>query len=324
MRLRSTTMSIWSGSRRPSATFFPTVVNGNFVINDLSDLSNVEILIAITESQYLGGFTLWLDVVNPITSTPNDYTPIFAGGSPLMLTFAAGYDNNGNANDLASDGIFGSPNPAADTDLGGYPNISKQSQPAPPAVHPAKLAADVHARPSDPNLGGVWSGPTTIAVLTSLTREWSSGFFDQRDLHRKLSLACRSRLSGRIRSISAVPTVFIGWRFSLDHSQRRRPVPARNGRARASVSLARAARHRGRGFQTPAPLIEGLPPVPGLDEAGPVIRVAPLGATLQETPLHVSERFCPSLSRAQPPVVINHQIRRCRVRHLPQAHDLTL
>ena len=67
----------------------------------MSDLSNVAILIAITESQYLGGFTLLLDVVNPFTSTPNDYTPIFAGGSPLTLSFAAGFDNNGNANGVS-------------------------------------------------------------------------------------------------------------------------------------------------------------------------------------------------------------------------------
>ena len=59
--------------------FFPTVVNGNFVIDDMSDLSNVAITIAVDQSQYLGGFTLRLDVVNPITSTPGDYTQILAG-----------------------------------------------------------------------------------------------------------------------------------------------------------------------------------------------------------------------------------------------------
>ena len=148
--------------------FFPTVVNGNFVIDDVSDLSNVAILIAITESQYLGGFTLLLDVVNPFTSTPNDYTPIFAGGSPLTLSFAAGFDNNGNANGV-SDGIFGSPNPAADTDLGGNPNISKNlNRLLLLSTLQNSLQTFTLNDINDPNLGGVWSGPTTISVLTSL------------------------------------------------------------------------------------------------------------------------------------------------------------
>ena len=147
--------------------FFPTVVNGNFVIDDVSDLNNVQILIAITQSQYLGGFTLLLDVVNPITSTPNDYTPILAGGSPLTLTFAAGFDNNGNANGVG-DGIFGSPNPAADTDLGGNPNISKNLNRLLLLSTLQNSLQTFTPDSNDPNLGGVWSGPTTTSVLTSL------------------------------------------------------------------------------------------------------------------------------------------------------------
>jgi hypothetical protein len=155
--------------------FFPTVVNGNFVIDDLSDLSSVEILIAITESQYLGGFTLSLDVVDPITSTPGDYTQIFAGGSPLRLTFAAGYDNNGFANG-PFDGIFGSPNPAADTDLGGDPNISKDLNRLLLLSTLQNSLQTFTPDDTDPNLGGVWSGPTTTDVLTSLLASGPLGF----------------------------------------------------------------------------------------------------------------------------------------------------
>jgi hypothetical protein len=152
--------------------FFPTVVNGNFVIDDVSDLSSVEILIAITESQYLGGFTLFLDVVNPITSTPGDYTPILAGGSPLRLTFAAGYDNNGNANDpSAFTPIVGVTNPAADTDLGGDPNISKNLNRLLLLSTLQNSLQTFTPDPGDPNLGGTWStvpAQETVAVLTSL------------------------------------------------------------------------------------------------------------------------------------------------------------
>ena len=147
--------------------FFPTVVNGNFVIDDVSDLSNVQILIAITQSQYLGGFTLSLDVVNPNTSTPNDYMPILVGGSPLTLTFAAGFDNNGNANGVG-DGIFGSPNPAADTDLGGDPNISKNLNRLLLLSTLQNSLQTFTPDSNNPNLGGVWSGPSTTDVLTSL------------------------------------------------------------------------------------------------------------------------------------------------------------
>jgi hypothetical protein len=147
--------------------FLPTVVNGNFVIDDVSDLSNVEILIAITESQYLGGFTLSLDVVNPITSIPGDYTPILAGGAPLRLTFAAGFDNNGNANG-EFDGIFGSPDPAADTDLGGDPSISKNLNRLLVLSSLQNSLQTFTPNAADPNLGGVWSGPSTTSVLTSL------------------------------------------------------------------------------------------------------------------------------------------------------------
>ena len=209
--------------------FFPSVVNGNFVIDDVSDLSTVAILIAITESQYLGGFTLWLDVVNPITSTPGDYTPILAGGSPLRLTFAAGFDNNGNANGVG-DVIFGSPNPAADMDLGGDPNISKNLNRLLLLSNLQNSLQTFTPDPVDPNLGGTWStvrrGDDRRADLAA--REWSARIFDQRHLHRKPTLACRSGLSagGSDRS-GVVPTVFIGWRFSLDNRKRRRPVPAR-------------------------------------------------------------------------------------------------
>ena len=144
----------------------------------MSDLSTVEILIAITESQYLGGFTLWLDVVNPITSTPNDYTPILAGGSPLRLTFAAGFDNNGNANGVG-DGIFGSPNPAADTDLGGDPNISKNLNRLLLLSALQNSLQTFTPNPVDPNLGGTWStvpAEETIAVLTSLLASGPLGF----------------------------------------------------------------------------------------------------------------------------------------------------
>ena len=43
----------------------------------------------------LGGYDLTMDVVNPFTSVPGDYTPILVAGSPLQLTYAAGEDNSG-------------------------------------------------------------------------------------------------------------------------------------------------------------------------------------------------------------------------------------
>lgn len=160
--------------------FTPTVVNGNFVINNASDLSTVGILIAITQSQYLGGFTLWVDVVNPITSTPGDYTPILAGGSPLRLTFAAGHDNNGNANDpSAFIPIVGVTNPAADTDLGGDPSIPKNLNRLLLLSTLQNSLQTFTPDPVDPNLGGTWStvpAEETLAVLTSLLASGPLGF----------------------------------------------------------------------------------------------------------------------------------------------------
>ena len=115
--------------------------------------------------RYIGGVTLLVDVVNPITSTPGDYTQIFAGGAPLTLSFAAGYDNNGEANDLADgDDIFGSPNPAGDVDLGGYPNPNSFNR----TLLLSSLQNSLQTftpDPGDPSLGGTWSGPATIDVL---------------------------------------------------------------------------------------------------------------------------------------------------------------
>ena len=77
------------------ADFLPTVINGNFVVNGPADLSAILITIFVDRADLLGGFDLTLDVVNPFTSVPGDYTPILSGGSPLQLTYAAGEDNNG-------------------------------------------------------------------------------------------------------------------------------------------------------------------------------------------------------------------------------------
>jgi hypothetical protein len=92
------------------ANFLPTVLNGNFVVNDPADLSAILIAIDVDRSDLLGGYDLTLDVVNPFTSTPGDYTPILISGSPLRLTYAAGQDNNGdplpNAADPTADDFF--------------------------------------------------------------------------------------------------------------------------------------------------------------------------------------------------------------------------
>ena len=105
--------------------------------------------------------------------------------------FAAGYDNNGNANDpSAFIPIFGVTNPAADTDLGGDP-VYKESQPAPPPVHPAKLAADVHARPGRSKS---WWNLVDRASrgderrADRAPRERSARILDQRHLHWKRKL----------------------------------------------------------------------------------------------------------------------------------------
>ena len=119
-----------------------------------------------------------LDVVNPFTSTPNDYTPILAGGSPLTFTFAAGYDNNGNANDPnAVTGIVGVTNPAADNDREGDPMISKNISTGSSSCPPSKTRCR-RSRPTQSiqNLGGVWSRPSTSAVLTSLLASGPLGF----------------------------------------------------------------------------------------------------------------------------------------------------
>ena len=77
------------------ADFLPTVVNGNFVVNGPADLSAIAIAITVNRADLLGGYDLILDVVNPFTSVPGDYTPILSGGLPLQLIYAAGEDNNG-------------------------------------------------------------------------------------------------------------------------------------------------------------------------------------------------------------------------------------
>ena len=97
------------------ANFFPTVTNGNFVVNDPADLSAIVIAIVVNRSDLLGGYDLTLDVVNPFTSVAGDYTPILFNGSPLLLTYAAGEDNNGdplpNAADPTANDFFREPNP---------------------------------------------------------------------------------------------------------------------------------------------------------------------------------------------------------------------
>ena len=97
------------------ADFLPTVVNGNFVVNNLAALNAIVIAIVVERADLLGGFDLTLDVVNPVTSVPGDYTPILVGGLPLRLTYAAGEDNNGdplpNAADPTADQFFREPLP---------------------------------------------------------------------------------------------------------------------------------------------------------------------------------------------------------------------
>ena len=62
------------------ANFLPTVTNGNFVVNGPANLSAIVIAILVNRSDLLGGYDLILDVVNPFTSVPGDYTPILVGG----------------------------------------------------------------------------------------------------------------------------------------------------------------------------------------------------------------------------------------------------
>jgi PEP-CTERM motif-containing protein len=151
--------------------FTPLVTNGNFLVS-ADNLATVFIDIAITRSDLLGGFTLLVDVVNPIPSAPNDYTEILVGGSPLKLTFAAGYDNNGN-NTLQA------PNPAGDTDLGGGSLDQNGNFIPPDPVKSLNRSLSLSALQNslqtftlidenNPNLGGTWSGPTTSAVLAPL------------------------------------------------------------------------------------------------------------------------------------------------------------
>jgi hypothetical protein len=101
------------------ADFLPTVVNGNFVVNNPAGLSAILITIFVDRADLLGGYDLSLDVVNPVTSVPGDYTPILVSGSPLKLTYAAGEDNNGdplpNAADPTADDFFRESSPTTYT-----------------------------------------------------------------------------------------------------------------------------------------------------------------------------------------------------------------
>ena len=99
-----------SWQQKAYANFFPTVVNGNFVVTNQAELDAVLIAILVNRTDLLGGFELTLNLFDPLSNPePNKYDALLVNGLALTLTFASGQDNSGQNLDNITDPDFTKP-----------------------------------------------------------------------------------------------------------------------------------------------------------------------------------------------------------------------
>jgi PEP-CTERM motif len=140
------------------ANFLPTVVNGNFVVTNEDELNAVLLAIAVTRTDLLGGISLTLNLVDPLSQdAAGTYSEILSGTTALKLTFTAGEDNSGQplaGVDPAADGFHTSQTFIQNLSLSDF--------------HNSLQTFDEDA--------GEWVGPSTYDLLLDLLASGPIGF----------------------------------------------------------------------------------------------------------------------------------------------------
>jgi len=137
------------------ANFLPTVVNGNFTVNNADELTAVLISIVVQRTDLLGGFDLTLNVFDPLSQPlPGQYEAILLNGSALKLTFASGKNNSGQLLDNITDPDFTKPTYNKQWTLNDF-------------VNPLQTFDEEN---------GVWTGTSTYELLLGLLANGPLGF----------------------------------------------------------------------------------------------------------------------------------------------------